>query len=59
MLGHALVAANDPRLLDEAIRELSNVTQREPEESEPFQHLATAYGRNALATLCACLTPAE
>ena len=45
MLGHALVATNDPRLLDEAIRELSNVTQRDPEMSEPFEHLATAYGR--------------
>jgi predicted Zn-dependent protease len=45
MLGHALVATNDPRLLDEAIRELSNVTQREPESAEAFRHLATAYGR--------------
>jgi len=45
MLGHALVATGDPKLLDEAIRELSNATQREPETSEPFQHLATAYGR--------------
>ena len=35
----------DPKLLDEAIRELSNATQREPETAEPFQHLATAYGR--------------
>jgi predicted Zn-dependent protease len=45
MLGHALVATNDPKLVDEAVRELSNATQREPEASEPFQHLATAYGR--------------
>lgn len=45
MLGHALVATNDPALLDEAIRELSNVTQREPEMAEAFRHLATAYGR--------------
>jgi predicted Zn-dependent protease len=45
MLGHALVATNDPKLLDEAIRELSNVTQRDPEMAEPFEHLATAYGR--------------
>jgi predicted Zn-dependent protease len=45
MLGHALVATGDPKLLDEAIRELSNATQREPETAEPFQHLATAYGR--------------
>jgi predicted Zn-dependent protease len=45
MLGHALLATSDPKLLDDAIRELSNATQREPEASEPFQHLATAYGR--------------
>jgi predicted Zn-dependent protease len=45
MLGHALVATNDPALVDEAVRELSNATQREPDASEPFQHLATAYGR--------------
>ena len=45
MLGHALVATGDPKLLDEAIRELSNATHREPETAEPFQHLATAYGR--------------
>jgi predicted Zn-dependent protease len=45
MLGHALVAANEPRLLDEAIRELSNASTREPEFADPFQHLATAYGR--------------
>jgi predicted Zn-dependent protease len=45
MLGHALVASNDPRLLDEAIRELSNASIRDPEFAEAFQHLATAYGR--------------
>jgi predicted Zn-dependent protease len=45
MLGHALLATNDPKLLDEAIRELSNVTQRDREYAEPFQYLATAYGR--------------
>jgi predicted Zn-dependent protease len=45
MLGHALVAANDPRLLDEAVRELSNASTRDPEFAEAFQHLATAYGR--------------
>jgi predicted Zn-dependent protease len=45
MLGHALVAANEPRLLDEAIRELSNASTRDPEYGEAFQHLATAYGR--------------
>jgi predicted Zn-dependent protease len=45
MLGHALVASGDDRNLDEAIRELSNASQREPEGSEAFRHLATAYGR--------------
>jgi predicted Zn-dependent protease len=45
MLGHALVATGDPRLLDQAIRELSNATTREPESGEAYQHLATAYGR--------------
>ena len=38
-------ATGDPKLLDEAIRELTNATQREPECAEAFQHLATAYGR--------------
>lgn len=45
MLGHALVASGDNALLDEAIRELSNASQREPEASDAYQHLATAYGR--------------
>ena len=34
-----------PRSRRQAVRELSNATQREPDASEPFQHLATAYGR--------------
>lgn len=45
MLGHALVASGDNASLDEAIRELSNASQREPEFSDAFRHLATAYGR--------------
>jgi predicted Zn-dependent protease len=45
MLGHALVAAGEPRFLEEAIRELSNASIREPEFGEAFRHLATAYGR--------------
>ena len=45
MLGHALVASNDTRFLDEAIRELSNAATREPEFPEAYQHLATAYAR--------------
>jgi predicted Zn-dependent protease len=45
MLGHALVASGDPASLNEAIRELSNATTREPDSPEAFTHLATAYGR--------------
>jgi predicted Zn-dependent protease len=45
MLGQALVASGDNASLDEAIRELSNATAREPESGEAFRHLATAYGR--------------
>ena len=45
MLGHALVAAGEPRFLEEAIRELSNASIREPEFGEAFRHLAMAYGR--------------
>jgi predicted Zn-dependent protease len=45
MLGHALVASGDPKLLDKAIRELSNATQREPDSADAFRHLSTAYGR--------------
>jgi predicted Zn-dependent protease len=45
MLGQTLVATGDPKLLDEAIRELTNATAREPDSGEAFQHLATAYGR--------------
>jgi predicted Zn-dependent protease len=45
MLGHALVASGDPGALNEAIRELSNATTREPDSPDAFVHLATAYGR--------------
>jgi predicted Zn-dependent protease len=45
MLGHALVATGDARLLDQAINELSNATTREPELGEAYEQLATAYGR--------------
>jgi predicted Zn-dependent protease len=45
MLGHALVASGDPKHLDQAIRELSVASTREPESQEAFHHLATAYGR--------------
>jgi predicted Zn-dependent protease len=45
MLGHALVATGDNGSLDEAIRELTNATAREPDSPDGFRHLATAYGR--------------
>jgi predicted Zn-dependent protease len=45
LLGQALVASADTGLLDEAIRELSNVTTREPQSPDAYQHLAMAYGR--------------
>ncbi len=44
MLGHALVATERPGFVDEAIRELSNATNREPDNPDAFRHLATAYG---------------
>jgi predicted Zn-dependent protease len=45
MFGHALLATGDARLLDQAIKELSNATTREPDLAEAHEHLATAYGR--------------
>jgi len=45
MLGQAMVASGDTQLLDQAIRELSFATAREPESAEAFVHLAMAYGR--------------
>lgn len=44
MLGHALVATEKAGFVDEAIRELSNASVREPENADAFRHLATAYG---------------
>lgn len=45
MLGHALVAANNPAQLDEAVRELRLALQREPEAADGYRQLAIAYGR--------------
>jgi predicted Zn-dependent protease len=45
MLGHALVASNDPGATNEAIRVLTVAASREPDAVEPFRHLATAHGR--------------
>jgi len=44
MLGHALVATGEIANADAAIRELTTVTQREPESADAFQHLARAWG---------------
>lgn len=43
MLGHALVASGDGKLLDEAIRELTAATQRDPDAADAFQVLARAH----------------
>ncbi len=45
MLGHAMLATDDAGLVDDAIRELSNATQREPNNSETFRLLARAYAK--------------
>jgi len=45
MLGQALVATGTPGNIDAAIGELSNAAQREPESSDIWRHLATAYSR--------------
>jgi predicted Zn-dependent protease len=45
MLGRALLATDDPKLADEAIRELSNAAQREPDSSDTYRDLGIAYGR--------------
>jgi predicted Zn-dependent protease len=45
MLGHALVASDDPKLTDEAIKVLSNATQRDDDSSEGFEYLSMAYYR--------------
>lgn len=44
MLGHALVSTGDPKDARAAIRELTTVTQREPESPDYFQYLSRAYG---------------
>ena len=45
LLGHALVSTDQPGHLDEAILELSNAVNREPDSPDGFRHLATAYSR--------------
>ncbi|MEA2976177.1 MAG: hypothetical protein QOF19_1697 [Alphaproteobacteria bacterium] len=45
LLGQALVAANDPKLADEAVSTLRTAMTREPEVPEGYTQLAMAYGR--------------
>ncbi|OYW59655.1 MAG: peptidase [Rhizobiales bacterium 12-68-15] len=45
MLGQALVQSGNPAYTDEAIRELAQTTQRDPDSVEAWRSLAQAYGR--------------
>jgi predicted Zn-dependent protease len=45
MLGQALIAANDPRLAEEAITNLRAALLRDPEIPDGYDQLAMAYGR--------------
>lgn len=45
LLGRALVATGDQTLLDEGIRELTNASQREPNDIENWRQLAIAYNQ--------------
>lgn len=45
MLGHAMLATDDAGLVDDAIKELSNASQREPNNADAFELLARAYAR--------------
>jgi predicted Zn-dependent protease len=45
LLGHALVATDNPAYTDEAVRELLNAVEREPEAPEAYRDLATAQAR--------------
>ena len=45
LLGHALISTDQSSNLDEAILELSNAVNREPDSPDGFRHLATAYSR--------------
>ncbi|MFN3483080.1 MAG: M48 family metalloprotease [Rhabdaerophilum calidifontis] len=45
MLGHALLAQGTPQSLDEAVRELTNATARDPDNYEGFRYLSQAHAR--------------
>jgi predicted Zn-dependent protease len=56
MLGQAMIASGNPALVDGAIRELTVVSQREPDTAEPHKTLSQAYaqkGNIAMAELSA------
>ena len=56
MLGHALVSSDTKSATDEAIRVLTNATQRDSDSAEAFEFLAMAYdrqGRQSQAQLAA------
>jgi predicted Zn-dependent protease len=56
LLGHALVASENPAYIDEAIRVLANATQRDEDSPEAWEFLSMAYfrkGENAKAQLAA------
>jgi predicted Zn-dependent protease len=56
MLGHALVASDNPASVDEAIRVLHNATQRDEDNADAYEFLSMAYfrkGDNAKAQLAA------
>ncbi|ATQ68319.1 MULTISPECIES: M48 family metalloprotease [Methylosinus] len=45
LLGHALVASDNPAYTDEAIKVLANATQRDEDSSEAWEFLSMAYFR--------------
>jgi predicted Zn-dependent protease len=45
LLGQALIGANDPALVDEAISNLRKALANDPEIPDAYDHLAIAYGR--------------
>jgi predicted Zn-dependent protease len=45
LLGQALMGANDPALLDEAVASLRKALSNDPEIPDAYDHLAVAYGR--------------
>ena len=45
LLGQALVGANDPRMLDEAIATLRHAVASDPDIADAYEQLAMAYGR--------------